>query len=245
MNYESRKNMPAVSGDGFSDVDDEGRGSLIENPPKVKFGNDAKWTRGDEVISSSRTFLVINILRVLQHWVNQLPTNKSRVLKPGEKWPDIEELNTAAPPEEWRDHFGKRIGPWQKTYMVYLFDPQTMEVFTYPISTEGGFAAVRALRKGTERARRVSGQGVYPLITLGDAAFPTSFGLRRRPNFNVLGYKPPRQASPAQIEHRDERHGDGHHDRGEGVKHADRGKGEPPVHRTKSAEPGLDDEIPW
>jgi hypothetical protein len=247
MNYDSRKNMPAIHGDGFSDVDDEGNGSLIENPPKVKFGNDAKWRRGDEVIPSSRIFHVINIRRVVQHWVNQLPTNKSRVLEPGEKWPDIEELNAAAPPEEWRDHFGKRIGPWQKTYMAYLFDEKTTEVFTYPTTTAGGFRAIHELRKATERAQLVCGQEVYPLITLGDAAFPTSFGLRRRPNFNILGYQPlgPRQASPAQIEHRDERHGDGHHDRGEGVKHANRGKGEPSGHRIKSAEPGFEDEIPW
>jgi hypothetical protein len=232
MNDESGKNMPAVAGDGFSDVDDEGYGTFIENPPKVKFGNDSKWTRGDQVIPSSRTFLVINIVRVIQHWVGQLPTNKSRALELGEKWPDIDELNAAAPPEEWRDHFGRRIGPWQKTYMAYLFDPKTKEVFTYPTATAGGFRAMRGLCKETERVRRVRGQEVYPLITLADAYMPTQFGGRQRPHFNIVGYQPlgPVHDAPAQIEHGNQK---------------DRRERGPNKRAEKPAKPEFDNDIPW
>jgi len=232
MNYESRTNMAAIPGDGFSDVDHEGNGSLIENPPKVKFGNDAKWTRGDEVIPSSRIFHVINILRVVQHWLNELPTNKSRVLEPGEKWPDIEELNAGAPPEEWRDHFGKRIGPWQKTYIAYLFDEKTMEVFTYPTTTAGGFRAIHELCKATERARRVRRQEIYPLVTLVDAHMPTQFGNRQRPHFNIVDYQPlgPGQDPPAQLEHAEQK---------------DRRERGPNKRADKPAKPEVDDETPW
>jgi hypothetical protein len=198
MSYES-KNLP-VARDGFGDVDDENFGSLIENPPKVKFGNDAQWTRGEEAIPPNREFLVIKILRVLQHWVNQLPTDKSYVLKPEEHWPDVEALNKGAPPEEWRDHYNKRVGPWQKAYVVYLLDPHTLEVFTYPTSTAGGFRAVRELRKSTDRARLLRGPTVVPRVTLADTFFPV-YGGRQRPHFHIVGFEPfgPGQA-PAQLE---------------------------------------------
>jgi hypothetical protein len=244
----SARYAPVSTSDGFSDVDDEGFGGLIENPPKVKFTNEATWMRGEEVISPDREFFVIGILRVVQRWINQLPAEGSRVLEPDEPWPDVEKLNKAAPPEEWRDYFGKRVGPWQKSYVVYLLDPRSTEVFTYPTSTGGGITAVRQLRKSIARARQIRGPDVYPLVTLSNIYGSNNFGGRRYPRFIFKDCRPlSEKSAPAQIEHHDDHgeHDDRRHDRVEGVKlkSTDRGESKPP--KRESLKHDLDDEIPW
>ena len=110
---------------GCEDDEDYGN-TLIENPPKVKFGADYTWTRGGEPIPPTREFFVVEIVRVTQRWIDGLPAEGSRVLEPGERWPDIDELNEKAPRSEWRDYFGNKVGPWQNSRVVYLMDPKTL-----------------------------------------------------------------------------------------------------------------------
>ena len=223
------KNVPAI----HTEVDEGDYGNLIENPPKVKFTADYKWERGGELISPQREFFVVEILRATQRWVDGLPAEGSRVLAPGEPWPNVEELNAKAPQSDWRDYFGNKVGPWQNSRVVYLMDPKTLEVITFPTPTAGGAIAVRELKKGLERARLMRGPDVYPLVTLGDVDFPTKKGGRkRRPAFKVLNYLSlgPEKPVPAQIGHTN----------AEPERPAKRTTPKP---RQASAE--FDDEIPW
>jgi hypothetical protein len=175
--------------DGFDDdfPDDTAGSSMMRG--KLKFGSDAVWRSGDgEEISEDREFVVDDVARISQKWVDQRLV-ETRILGPGEPYPDIDKLNDAAPPEEWREVFGRRFGPWQKGQIVYLLDWKTARPYTYPAFTVGGSKAVRELRDSVRIARRVEGPDVYPVVTLSDAAFKTSYGARRRPHFNVKRYE--------------------------------------------------------
>jgi hypothetical protein len=175
--------------DGFDDPDDGGLRSIIRGA-KLKFTNAAKWVTGDgDEINPAREFLVVELLRVVQKWIDGKPV-ETRIMAPGENFRDIDELNAAAPKEEWRDHYGKAVGPYEKSCVAYLLDPVTMACFTFPTTTVRGFKAFKALKDETKRARLVHGANVFPIVSLGDTNMPTDHGPRRRPAFVVKRFVP-------------------------------------------------------
>jgi hypothetical protein len=171
--------------DGFSDPNYGSSRSIIKGC-KIKFTNDFRWLAGADEIDPAREFLVIEILRVEQKWVDQRAV-ETRILKPDER-PNVDELNDATPRTEWRDYFGKFVGPWQFSYVAYLLDPATMEAFTYPASTCGGYQAIDDLKEATQRARIVHGANFFPRVTLGRTHMPTGFGGRYRPALIVKDF---------------------------------------------------------
>jgi hypothetical protein len=181
-NYQT--SLPAIS-DGLDDYDDSDSRSIIRGM-KLKFSNDAVWlTGGDEPVAADREFVVVEIMRVYQKWIGELPV-ETCILAPDEPWPDIDALNKAAPPEEWTTKFDKQMGPWRKCYVVYLLDAKTLAPYTFPTSTDGGGMAVRELRTATRLARRIRGPGVFPKVTLSDMFMKTRYGGRQRPHFNIV-----------------------------------------------------------
>jgi len=211
MSSEVAKSTRAL--DGFDDdfPHNDAVSSVIRGA-KLKFGNDAVWRSGDgEEIPDDRELLVVDIIRLAQKWVDQLPV-ETRILGPGEPFPDVDKLNDAAPREEWREVFGRRVGPWQVGYIVYLLDWKTTRPYTYPVFTVGGGKAVRELRESVKIARRVQGPDVYPIVTLSDAVFKTGYGGRQRPHFSVKRYetlraneRSTRLAAPESDERKDDR----------------------------------------
>jgi hypothetical protein len=173
--------------DGFSDPNYGGSRSIIKGS-KIKFTNDAHWLADGDEIDPARKFLAVQIDRVVQRWEEQRPV-ETIVLKPEEN-PRIDERNDAVPREEWRERFGKLEGPYQFSYVVYLLDPETMAVFTYPTSTCGGYQAIGSLKDATQRARKVHGANFFPLVTLGKVHMNTAFGGRQAPAFVVKTFVP-------------------------------------------------------
>src|SRR6185369_46376 len=97
--------------DGFEQFTDEVEGNdstsnrLIVGPI-IKFTNDSTWVTngGDEELPNDLELVVVNVARVVQKWVDQRPVKEAtRILQPGEKWPDIKKLNADAPRSEWRE----------------------------------------------------------------------------------------------------------------------------------------------
>lgn len=175
---------PTKISDGFDGVDDGGARSIIRGV-KLKFTNSAEWVdEAGEVIVPEREFLVVELAKVVQKWLDAMPV-ETRVLAPAEYFPDLEILNAEAPQSEWRDAFGKKVGPWQNSIVAYLLDPKTMEGFTWPTSTAGGFRAIDELKGHVRRARMLQGANVYPVVTLADTHMRTQFGGRQRPQFKV------------------------------------------------------------
>ena len=197
MNGATTTPAPAVSAppapaakrsDGFDD--DDGVGMSIIRGEKLKFTNAGTWVdENGDPIAKDREFLVVELMKVSQKWIDGKPV-ETRILSSGEYFPDIEKLNAEAPRSEWREAFGKMVGPWQNSFVLYLLDPETMQGFTFPTSTAGGFRAVFELKDDVHRARMLQGDNVYPVVTLADTHMKTQYGPRQRPAFKIVRFVP-------------------------------------------------------
>ena len=85
--------------------------------------------------------------------------DETRILEPGEKFPDLEKLNANTPQSEWREGpDGKLHGPWQNSIPRLSARPGHAERFTYAASTIGGGIAVRDLVDRTRWMRKFRGE---------------------------------------------------------------------------------------
>jgi hypothetical protein len=181
MNDNTKKISDGLSGGG------DGGDRLIKGS-KLKFTNEGTWTIDDEPVDKDRKFLVVGVCKAYQKWIDGLPVEK-HVIEAHEQVPDLDALNKAAPPEQWVEKFGKKVGPWDWCYAVYLIDPTTMQVCTFSTNTVGGGQCVRELRESTGMARRMHGDSVYPKVKLTDKFMKTQYGGRQRPAFDILDYE--------------------------------------------------------
>lgn len=151
-----------------------------------KFSNDFIWVARDgEKVSLTREVVAVELIRVLQKWIDQMPV-ETRILEPHEKAPDVEELNKLAPKSEWhRDFNGNPAGPWQLQHLVYLFDEKTAEKFTFATGTIGGSICVHELKDKVKLMRQLRGAGIYPVVSLSSHPFKTRAGMRKRPHFEI------------------------------------------------------------
>jgi hypothetical protein len=95
------QNLPSVAvGDGFeSHHEGDERPGVIQGTI-VKFTNEATWvTRDADELPADRELIATDIIRVVQKWLDGMPV-ETRILAPGENFPDLEALNEAAPKSE-------------------------------------------------------------------------------------------------------------------------------------------------
>jgi hypothetical protein len=188
----AKSSTPIV--DGFQGYEDAVEGN--ESPANrliqgqlVKFTNEATWVidSSGEKLPETLELVAINVTRVVQKWGKEKgPPINTKVLEPGEKFPDLEKLNENTPRSEWREGpDGKLHGPWQAQYLVYLLNVDTVERFTYATGTIGGGIAVRDLVDRTRWMRQLRGENVYAVVTLADVSMNTRFGGRQRPHFLI------------------------------------------------------------
>jgi hypothetical protein len=173
--------------DGFEDYDENDRTGQSE--PIIRFTNDALWvTREGEEIPSTREMVGINITREVIRWPRDKEARPERtVLKPGESFPDIAEMNEAVPKAEWvKGPDGQPRGPFQAQHVVHLLDPTTMQRYRYPTGTTGGHMAVSALRQQVHWMRKFRGECCYPVVVLSDVFMNTRFGGRQRPQLRPV-----------------------------------------------------------
>jgi hypothetical protein len=178
--------------DGFTGYDDriEGDdrpvgGGVIQGT-LIKFTNESTWVTGDgDELSSKLELAAADLQRFVQKWINQKPV-ETIFVPPGEKFPDITEMNAKAPKSEWRENFnGEMVGPYQAQTALYLVNPTTLDKYTYPTSTVGGAIAIRELCDKVKWMRRHR-PGANAVVTLSDVHMNTRFGGRQRPHFNIV-----------------------------------------------------------
>ena len=130
--------------DGVEGDDKPQSGSVIHGRI-IKFTNEFDYVTNDgEELSPTLELVAVDIIRLVQKWVNQKP-EETIVVPPGQKFPDIEALNEKSSRTEWRKDLNDRmVGPWQMQYLVYLLDLQTLDRYTFATATIGGGIAVRA-----------------------------------------------------------------------------------------------------
>ena len=177
--------------DGFQGFEDAVEGAIspanrLIQGILVKFTNQSTYvTGGGDELPSTLELVAANVSRIVQRWADGQPI-ETRVLEPGEKFPDLEKLNASVPQSEWREGpDGKLRGPWQAQYLVYLLNPDTAQRYTYTTGTIGGGIAVRDLVDRTNWMRKFRGEHVYAVVTLSDTFMPTRFGGRHRPHFLI------------------------------------------------------------
>jgi hypothetical protein len=172
---------------------EQSSGRLIQGI-HVKFTNEATWIRADSEaeLPAGLELIVLEILRVVVKWGEDGPIDEeTRILAPGEKWPDVEALNAQCSKDEWRaGPDGQMRGPFMAQRYVYMVDPQTMTRFTWPTATVGGRICIEDIVDRTKLTRKYRGAHVYPVITLGDVFLKTRFGGRQRPAFEVVRWIP-------------------------------------------------------
>ena len=178
--------------DGFAGYEDQTEGSDQQQTTNViqgsvlKFTNEASWvTRDGEELSPDLELVPIDVNRVTQKWLNKQRV-ETIVLEPGQKFPDLEELNNQTPRSEWSDGpDGNPRGPWQNQQILYLLNLKTMTRYSFPTGTVGGGIAIRELVDQIKLMRKFRWPQVYPLVTLSDKFMNTKFGGRQRPHFLV------------------------------------------------------------
>lgn len=148
--------------DGVEGVDAYQGGGIIKGT-LVKFSNEAAWITGDgDEMPNDLELVVVDIARIVQKWADQKPI-ETLVLGPGEKFPDIEQMNEETPRDEWVEGpDGKERGPWQRQHVAYLLNIDTMDRYSWPTGTTGGAIAIRELVDKTRWMRRYRGEGAFP-----------------------------------------------------------------------------------
>src|SRR5262249_54537645 len=140
--------------DGYTDESEGGEQDQDQNTPRrviqgerIAFSKQGIWVGADkQPLPSNLQLLVADVIRVVQKWgPDGMPAADPHILGPNEKWPDIDAMNEACPKSEWRMYFNQLIGPYQKQRVVYLWDPVTMNKYTWPTSSNSGMAAVANL----------------------------------------------------------------------------------------------------
>jgi hypothetical protein len=196
--------------DNFGDFDDsiEGTDDLPTSGrligTRLKFTNDAKWvTHPNGGDCTNRVLLATNIRRKEIKWGPKpnAPPVDSRELKSGEKFRNMDVLNATCPKSEWRDKFGKFVGPWEIQHVLEFADLESMERFSWPTSTDGGNICVHELvdriNMKREFYKRVD---IWPLVKLSHCFMPTKFGGRERPDLKIKDWFWPNKDKDDKIE---------------------------------------------
>jgi hypothetical protein len=173
--------------DGFNDFtravegeEDLNMSSRVIQGIKIKF-LDPRWLDVNETDITGRLLTAIGVLNVVNKWSHDNKPLVTRILAPGEKFPNFKELNAECDQSEWLERFGKTVGPWQGQHCVYFVD-EHLNRYTWPspTSTIGSAICVSELADQIKLVRRFKGL-VYPVTELDHTEYPTGYGLKQRP----------------------------------------------------------------
>jgi hypothetical protein len=171
--------------------DDDGFKRSLHADDRLLKGVHARWTdskgwhdRDDLPIPSP--LLVASVTTALQSWKDKVPT--VILEKP---LPDPNELNASIPQSEWEIGLdGKPRPPWQTVYVVYMIDENIGQTYTALNSTTGWRIAYEALSEAVTVKRMLHGGArMLPIVNLESRPFKTSFGGRKRPHLQIVGWK--------------------------------------------------------
>jgi hypothetical protein len=172
--------------DGFS-VAEKGGSNLIVGK-MVKFTIDGKYKVDKADILPDDTRLVaIDVTTAWVRWNEERPS-EHRITQPGQIHPDRDDL----PDQDkatWEPGLtGEPADPWRDTRYLRLIDPRTGQDYTFVSDTYGGRKAVGDLKSQIGNVR-FAYPGAVPVVQLGSTMMKTSFGLKPRPEFKVIGWR--------------------------------------------------------
>jgi hypothetical protein len=187
----AKQQRTIVELDGFNDFVSEQEGEEVNVSSRVIQGTklkflDPRWVIAEQDVTRMH-LTVIGVRNVVNRWSDDNVSIETRILEPGEKFPNFEQLNNTCDRSEWRESFGKLVGPWSGQHCVYFID-EKLNPYTWasPINTIGSAICVREFVDQVKRVRRFRGENVYAVVELSHVDFRTGFGLRQRPHLQIL-----------------------------------------------------------
>jgi hypothetical protein len=186
-----------VNLDGFDGYTDESEGDeqdqdqftsrRVIQGERIDFTNEAVWVGANkQPLPSNLQLIVADVLRVVQKWGHDnMPAEEPIILAPNQKWPNIQAMNDACPKTEWRMRFGELVGPYQAQKIVYLWDPITMNKYTWPTSSNSGMACVSELAEKISMMRQFKKQKAIPVVKLSSRLWSRRYN-KQGPNLVAL-----------------------------------------------------------
>jgi hypothetical protein len=143
------------------------------------------WTDRDG-LQPPEVLLVLACTEAAQCWKGKKPV-ETITTKP---LPDIADLNGTVPTQEWELGLdGRPKAPWVHQVIVYLLNPTDAAFFTYLNSTTGAHIAYNNLRERVITMRALRGTRAVPLVKLGHRPMKTAFGMKHRPEFEIVSWR--------------------------------------------------------
>jgi hypothetical protein len=173
-------------GDGFDErCEPLGAGAFV----KFDANTETKWFYRDGRPLPKRQYVAVDCRIELIRWHGKRKID-GIVQRPGEPLPDPDELNAEIPKSEWEEDFnGNPRGPWQRQYSIFFVDPIDGSRLICGNSTWGQQLAFDELKGRIQSMRQIRGQRVFPLIEFASTLFPTRFGMKPRPCFEVKEWR--------------------------------------------------------
>jgi hypothetical protein len=183
--------------DGFS-VAEKSRPNLIVGK-MAKFTDRKYMVDKADILPDNTCLVAIDVTTAWVKWHDDKPV-EHRITQPGRIHPDRLDL----PDQDettWEPGLnGEPADPWRDTRYLRLIDPKTGQDYTFV--TYGGRKAVGDLKSQITNVR-FAYPGAVPIVQLGSTMMKTSFGLKPRPEFKVVGWRNKGNA-PVQLTHRAE-----------------------------------------
>jgi hypothetical protein len=174
-------NHDPEAGSGFSLT----KGRLLRGS-FLKWADATGWLDRDGLKPPS-PMLVLATDDALQKWKD----NKAEVIR-DKPLPNPDDLNAAIPQSEWeRGIDGEPRKPWSHVVVVYLVNIVSGELYTYIASTTGAHVCFDTLNESIMTMQLLRGSNCTPLVNLSDRPMKTSFGMRKRPHFEIVDWKTP------------------------------------------------------
>ena len=186
-----------VNLDGFDGYTDEYEGEehdqdqftsgRVIQGTRINFTNEATWVDiSKQQLPADLQLIVAEVLRIVQKWGHDnMPAEPPIILSSNQKWPNIQAMNEQCPKTEWRRHFGKLTGPYQAQKIVYLWDPVTMNKYSWPTSSNSGMACVSELAEKIAMMRQFKRQKAIPVVKLGSRLWSKRYN-KQGPNLIVV-----------------------------------------------------------
>ena len=155
-------------------------------------GQMAKYNDGSYVVDKTETLpdeplVAVGVTTVWVKWEDGKPV-EHRITAAGQIHPDRDDL----PDQDdrmWPPGLdGKPADPWKDTRYLYLVNPRTGADYTFVTDSNGGRRAVGNLKSKIMNVR-MAYPGAVPVIKATSAPFKTQYGMKKRPEFEVIGWR--------------------------------------------------------
>jgi hypothetical protein len=179
MNDESK--LPALpeEDDGFNPI---GPADRVIAGALLKFV-DGAWSESGITMPKGTKLLALSTNTILQRWQG------GRVVETITTKPLPDPAELSAQIKEWElGPDGTPRAPWVLTFVTYLLNPATCEMFTLANSTIGARIATQTLADRVAWMRKLRGNNVVPEVELSAKPMKTRFGVKQRPEFKIIGW---------------------------------------------------------